>query len=77
MKQNIQRVNPAVPFPKMIPDADSIKLLGTIVGEVVYSSALHMQLKEFATDIQDNNTCISSNCSLSISSCETEAGDIQ
>ena len=61
----------------MIPDADSIKLLGTIVGEVVYGSARHMQLKEFATDIQDNNTCISSNCSLSISSCETEVGDIQ
>ena len=54
----------------MIPDADNIKLLGTIVGEVVYSSALHMQLKEFATDIQGNNICISSNCSLSISSCD-------
>lgn len=35
-----------------------------------------MQLKEFGTDIQDNNTCISSNCSLSISSCETEVDDI-
>ena len=76
MKQNIQRVNSAVPFPKKIPDADSIKLLGTIVREVAYGSAFHMQLKEFGTDIQDNNTCISSNCSLSISSCETEVGDI-
>ena len=56
----------------MIPDADSIKLLGTIVGEVVYSSALHMQLKEFATDIQDNNICISSNCSLSTSVSQLE-----
>lgn len=62
----------------MIPDADtcSIKLLGTVVREVVYGSAFHMQLKEFVTDIQDNNTCISSNSSLSISSCETEVGDI-
>ena len=76
MKQNIQRINPAVPFPKKIPDADSIKLLGTIVREVAYGSAFHMQLKEFGTDIQDNNTCISSNCSLSISSCETEVDDI-
>ena len=76
MKQNIQRVNSAVPFPKKIPDADSIKLLGPIVREVAYGSAFHMQLKEFGTDIQDNNTCISSNCSLSISSCETEVDDI-
>ena len=47
-----------------------------IVGEVVYGSALHMQLKEFGTDIQVNNTCISSKCSPSFSSCETEVGDI-
>ena len=76
LKQNIQRVNPAVLFPKMIPDAGSIKLLGTIVREVAYGSAFHMQLKEFGTGIQDNNTFISPNCSLSISSCETEVGDI-
>ena len=37
----MQKVNPAVPFPKMIPDADSINLLDTIVGEVTYGSALH------------------------------------
>ena len=38
MKQTFQKVNPAVGFPKMIPDADSIKLLDTIVGEVAYGS---------------------------------------
>jgi len=41
-----------------------------VVGEVVYGSALHVQLKEFGTDIQVNNTCISSKCSPSVSSCE-------
>ena len=49
-----------------------------VVGEVVYGAAPHMQLKEFGTDIQDNtcNTCTSSKCSPSVSSCETEVGDI-
>ena len=37
MKQNIKKVNPAVPLPKMIPDADSLKLL-TIIEEVAYGS---------------------------------------
>ena len=34
----MQKVNPAVPFPKMILDEDSIKVLDTIVGEVAYGS---------------------------------------
>ena len=34
-----------------------------------------MQLKEFGTDIKVNNTRISSECSPSVSSCETEVGD--
>ena len=38
LKQNFQKVNPAVRFPKMIPDSDSIKLLHTTVGEVAYGS---------------------------------------
>ena len=42
----------------------------------MYGSARHVQLKEFGTDIQVHNTCISSECSPSVSSCETEVGDI-
>ena len=38
LKENIQKVNPAVPFPKMILEADSIKVLGAIVREVAYGS---------------------------------------
>ena len=34
----MQKVNPAVPFPEMILDADSIKVLDTIVGERAYGS---------------------------------------
>ena len=34
----MQKVNPAVPLPKIIPDADSLKLLDTIIGEVAYRS---------------------------------------
>ncbi|CAH3113511.1 unnamed protein product [Porites lobata] len=36
LKENKQKVNPAVPFPKMILDADSIKVLDTIAGEIAY-----------------------------------------
>ena len=36
LKENIQKVNPAVPFPKMILDADSNKVLDTMVGEIAY-----------------------------------------
>ena len=38
LKENIQKVNPAVPFPKMILEADIIKVLDAIVGQVVYGS---------------------------------------
>ena len=40
LRENIQKVNPAVPFPKMILEADIIKVLDAIVGEVVYGSDL-------------------------------------
>ena len=42
LKQNIQTVNPVVPFPKVIPDKDSIKLLDTIVGEASYGSETNL-----------------------------------
>ena len=38
LKENIRKVNPAIPFPKRILDADSIKVLGTIVGDVAHGS---------------------------------------
>ena len=38
LNQSIHKVNPAIPLLKMIPGADSIKLLDTTVGEVAYGS---------------------------------------
>ena len=42
-----KKVNPAVPFPKMILDADINKLLHTIVEEAEYGSALNVSQLRF------------------------------
>ena len=52
LKQNLQEVNPSVPFSKMIPDVNDIVLIDRIVEEVVKGSVPHVQLKEFGTTIQ-------------------------
>ena len=44
LKQNLQIVNPSVPFSKMIPVVNKIVLTDTIVGEVAKGSLLHVQL---------------------------------
>ena len=72
LKQNLQRVNPAVPFSKMIPDVNDIVLIDTIVGKVAKGSLLHLQLKEIGTNIQPSVNGCSSNSLSSVSSCESE-----
>ena len=76
LKKNLQKLNPDVPLSKMIPDVDDIKLVDTIVGEVAYGSALHVQLKEFGTVVQEKESCTSSNSLPSISSCEVQVSEI-
>ena len=44
LKQKLQKVNPSVPFSKMIPVVNKIVLTDTIVGEVAKGSLLHVQL---------------------------------
>ena len=70
LKQNLQKVNPSVPFSKMIPDVNDIVLIDTIVGKVAKGSVLHVQLKGFGTSIQPR--AISGASSSSMSSCESE-----
>ena len=74
LKQNLQKVNPSVPFSKMIPDVNDIVLIDTTVGEVAKGSLLHVQLKEFGTSIQPRP--ISGASSSSMSSCESEPSNV-
>ena len=67
LKQNLQKVNPAVPFSKMIPDVNDIVLIDTIVGKVAKGSLLHLQLKEIGTNIQPSVNGCSSNSLSSVS----------
>ena len=76
LKQNLQNVNPAVPFSKMIPDVDDIEIIHTVVGEVARGSVLHVQLKEFGTNIQANTCGVSAHSVSSVSSCERQPGDV-
>ena len=74
LKQNLLKVNPSVPFSKMIPDVNDIVLIDTIVGEVAKGSVLHVQLKEFGTSIQPR--AISGASSSSMSSCGSEPSNV-
>ena len=74
LKQNLQKVNPSVPFSKMIPNVNDIVLIDSIVGEVAKCSVLNVQLKEFGTSIQPR--AISGASSSSMSSCESESGTV-
>ena len=72
LKQNLQKLNPSVPFSKMIPNVNDIVLIDTIVGEVAKGSVLHVQLKEFGTSIQPRAISgVSSSSSL-----ESEPGNV-
>ena len=74
LKQKLQKVNPSVPFSKMIPDVNDIVLIDTIVGEVARGSVLHVQVEEFGTSIQPG--AISGASSSSTSSCESEPSNV-
>ena len=60
----------------MIPDVDDIEIIDTVVGEVASGSVLHVQLKEFGTNIQANICGVSAHSVSSVSSCERQPGDV-
>lgn len=72
LKQDLQNINPNIPFAAMLPDEIPIPTVTTIVGTVAIGSTLYKQLQEFNPV---TSQCTSSSTSNSVS--VTAAGQQQ
>jgi len=49
LKNDLQSINPKIPFAAMLPEGRSISTVKTIVGTVAHGSIIHKQLQQFTS----------------------------
>ena len=57
LQQDLQSINPKIPFAAMLPDKKQIPTVETIVGTVAKGSIIHKQLQEF-TAVNSVESCM-------------------